>query len=996
MKGIITRKNRIRILICIVAAISIYTVKQQLEKKREVTKDTEIHKELENQIKNSEEIIEESSEISETPLEYTDEQKEIAKEKKELIETSKENIENITQQQIESTENKEKREDRENKNRKVEERKEPNQKIVKRDHTPEELQQLQRLGIIYEDELSIYSGEKIREERHLYALSVNGERKTLTYPIEVVEDTLYFPIIAFFDSINFNNYEVKNQIIVAKLGDRLEEVVIDFPNQRILKNNSEIAGDIKIFKNEIHISKTTFRHLFLNNLALNEDKEKLNMTLNFSSPKEIAIRQRNNARLLKERKEVNDILFTNNNKLFELGYLRTELNQKFKKNDYDKEGKWQSDWDARLEYQGTALYGKLTTNYDLKNHLLEDVKLRYDDIYQEQTLEIKNRNYLTSGAREWELSFRKDKGYVVSGSKNYIIREEVPIGSRVELLYLGVIIDIQDSENGSIEFRNSEIREDREYELKIYTPDGKIVSKNINTTSNYNQQNKGEVEYDINIRENHDIEKPTIDLRAYYGLTDHLTIGSQYTRDPNLINDEYVNLDKGRAEAIYSNFLDSFPYTLKIGGEKVFDSYEHKINEKNTKDSYTYDYLGQIDILKTRLKLEQMNRGKFFDNKRETRFSTRYSPVRYLDFEYEHKRVEKHAIGIYGIDYDKLEKNNRYSVQYSKSLKNLLVTADVEYSDEDGKEAGINLYYTGMRTVTSKLENRWKNDGKNYEVALSLFSNGNRLFDYNVEARYSQDEKDRFTFRFSTNYNNWLDVESFIDKRGNQNHRVGVDKIVDLRNIGANIGSMESSPVKVITYVDMNDNNIFDPDEKVLNGVEVEIANQKVITDDNGEAMFYGVPNQVIYDLNPKIKKPSFLLGNNKIQIQGKNTSTIVAHIPIKPMLTLTGIVNIEEILGFNNFEKMRLYDELLVTIKDTSGKVIDRAIPDETGIFEVSGLVPNNYLIEVVYMGLEHQIEGITDEVIKLSYIEKLDENYYVFKINSDYTTTIKKGEKI
>ncbi|MGL4654663.1 MAG: hypothetical protein ACRCWM_02070, partial [Sarcina sp.] len=127
----------------------------------------------------------------------------------------------------------------------------------------------------------------------------------------------------------------------------------------------------------------------------------------------------------------------------------------------------------------------------------------------------------------------------------------------------------------------------------------------------------------------------------------------------------------------------------------------------------------------------------------------------------------------------------------------------------------------------------------------------------------------------------------------------------------------------------------------------------------------------VTYDLEPKIKKPNFLLGNNKVQVQGKNTATIVAHIPVKPMLTLTGFINVEDILELNSIDKMRLYEELLVTVKDTNGKVIDRAIPDEQGIFEISGLLPKKYLIEVVYMGIDHQIDGINDEIVKLTYVD-------------------------
>ncbi|MGL5595791.1 MAG: hypothetical protein ACRDDH_17795, partial [Cetobacterium sp.] len=68
-------------------------------------------------------------------------------------------------------------------------------------------------------------------------------------------------------------------------------------------------------------------------------------------------------------------------------------------------------------------------------------------------------------------------------------------------------------------------------------------------------------------------------------------------------------------------------------------------------------------------------------------------------------------------------------------------------------------------------------------------------------------------------------------------------------------------------------------------------------------------------------------------------------------------------------------------------------AIPDEQGIFEISGLLPKKYLIEVVYMGIDHQIDGINDEIVKLTYVEKTDNNYYVFNIK-EHGISMLKGE--
>lgn len=861
----------------------------------------------------------------------------------------------------------------------------------------DDIEILKNQGIISAEEYSILKDEYVDEEgKQLYNLLINGEVKNKVFPIQKERGKIYFPLFSFFETINFKNYTQENELINIELGDSLEKITMNIKKNYIVKTDQNIEfefSDILLEEREIYLEQELFKKLFLNNLNINSERQKLNMTLSFATPEDIQIRIKKTEKLLKEKNDMNDIVYTNEKKLFEPGYLRTEINQIFTK-DKDRGNKnFERDWEANFEYQGAFLFGKLTAEYDAKEHIFRDVKLRYDDIWNEHTLELSNYSFNKSGARENQISFRKDKGYIVTGNKNYIIKEEVPIGSRVELIYMGSIIDIQNASNGTVEFRSTEIKEDREYTIKVYSPDGKIYKRTINTTSDYNQQNKGEIEYDFNIRENHEIKKPSIYANTYYGLTDSLTLGASYFREPEEINQKYEYLDRGRGEIIYSSSIKTFPYTFRVGGEKVFNEFVDDINLRNTKDNYKYDFLGQIDINKFRFKAEQEQYGEFYDDKSEKAYSVRYKPIKSLELEYEHVIKEKYK-DLYG-EADK-EKIDKYNIEYSKSYKNLLMTTQYEKSTEEGEKDSyaVNFYYTGLRTTTLRFENKWKNNGKDYEAAVSLFSNGNDLFDYTLEARYSEEYKDTLTFRFDLDYNNWFNFEASGDKKGNQEYKIGVDRITDLRNPKAKVKSMDSSPVKATAFVDINNNNVWDKEENVIGNVDITIGNQTVTTDKNGVAMFYGVPNQVIYEMQPKLKKPSFLLGNNKLQVKGKNNSTIEAYIPVKPMVSLTGVVNVDEILGMTSSDKMRIYDNILVKIKDINGTVLDMAIPDEQGIFEISGLFPKKYFIEVNYMGLDYNIKGI-NEVVQLSYIEKnQDGNTIVFNVTDKEIIIAMRGD--
>lgn len=829
-----------------------------------------------------------------------------------------------------------------------------------------------------------------KEGKQIYDLMINGELKSKSYSVWYKNQNMYFSLFNFLEAINFKNYhqDLKTGDITLLVGDSLEEIKISVKNNYInypIEKLKLLKDDLILDGREIYIKSDIFKSVFLRNLRISQEEQKINMNLNFSTSEEINLRLKLTKNSLNEEKLKDEIIYKNKNKLLEAGYLRTEVNKIFTRDKNSEDDSFQDDWEARLEYQGAFLYGELNAEYDVKEHLLGDVKLTYDDIYNKHTLELSSFRYGDKGARENGIRFWKDKGYLVTGSKEYILTEDVPIGSRVELIYLGTVIDIQTAENGQVVFANRNIKEDREYKLRIYTEDGKIYEKIINTTSDYNQQNKGEWEYNFDIREDHASDRYRINAITYYGLTDSLTAGAGYIKEPRTINNKYEYLDKGRGELIFSNSIKGYQYTLRAGGEKAFNNYVDDVTLKSTEDEYKYDLLGQIDFKDLRFKYQQENYGKYYYDKFEKVLSTRWKPIKPLELEWEKVWKEKYRDLSYSEE-ERKQEGDRYRVEYSKSWKSLLLTAEYQKSTlfDEEDEYSLNLYYTGFRTFTTRFENTWNEDGK-YETAFSIFSNGNDLFDYTLEARYSEETKDSLTFRFNLNYNNWFNFESEADKKGNQRYKVGIDRITDLRNPKANIRSIESSPVEVTAFIDMNNNDKFDEGEKIAKNIEIKLAGETKKTDKEGKAIFYGIPNRVLYDLNAEIKRPSLLQTPVPLKVEGKNTATIEAYLPIKPMTTLTGQINVAEMLGLSELEKMKIYENIIITIKDISGKELEVTMPDETGTFDVSGLLPTEYLIEVNYIGIDYSIKGI-NEVVQLSYIEKgKDGNLFVFNFDKE-----------
>lgn len=848
-----------------------------------------------------------------------------------------------------------------------------------------ELKIMRSMGIISEEDYIILLDELngIKDEEMLYSLNINGFRETNGYRLEMKENKIYFPIYSFLESVNLTNYELKDNRLKIKLGDSLTEVIIDLDKGKIFNDGRIYEFEDRVFqnKNDIYLEAELFKSLFLTDYTINEKKYLVGMNLNFTDPKNIGHKLDLKRDELKEKQEENEIVYTNKAHFFDLGYARVNLEKSFSRVD----GKTTNDWGGNIEYQGDTLYGNLTTSFDLKEKEVGNIDIEYPDIWKKHVLRVGSYGTGGLGSREWGATFRKDKGYY-SSDKTYVIRERVPIGSRAELIYMGFTLEIQDAEEGVVEFRNKEIKSDREYEVKIYSPDGKIEVRKIKTVESYNQQNRNEVEYDIDIRENKESKKISSTVNVYYGITDNLTSGGSYIRDIEKVNDKFEYVNSGRGELIYSNYIKKYPYLLRIGGEKTFDKYKDFENDYSKR--YKYDYLAEVTIDNLKLHTETENYGKFYGEKKRDKYEITYDINNWGTIGYNYEKTKMYS--------EEIEKDSEFTISSSKSFRSLMTTIDYSQQRSGNKEYGVNFYYNGFDKFSVRWENRVTEEkGKNYyETEATLYNNNYRgKIDYNVSLAYSQKYKDRVSFNFTVRLADWFEFSGDIDKERNQRYSAGIDKVVDLQNVRKKVDNMNISRVRVTTFIDENNNDIYDKGEKLIPGVEVALGKEKVVTGKDGTGMFYGVSNSILYELKPKIKKPSFTQGKNKISVKGRTSSTIDAYIPVKPMMTLSGKIEFDKMLTLSEEDKQNIYNEILIRIKDKKGKEIELTMPDNTGEFDVSGLFPEEYNIEVLYTGLRYDIKSLKENV-ELSYNEDSDDGTRVVFIMSDKKISMNKKE--
>lgn len=837
----------------------------------------------------------------------------------------------------------------------------------------EQLNALRERGMISQEDYSILVADLngTLENEQLYKLNVNGVLIDNKFKVLTKGNTLYFPLFKFLELLDFFNIKQTQNEITISLNSQLT-IVLNKKNDTItLPNNKNLSKKILnekeyIFKenDEYFLRSDIFKEIFLTYLSEEETISTIRMTLAFNTPEETAILFKLRQDNIKKELEKNEIIYMNKKKLFELGNARIQLYQTFDKT--SGESKYENDWEGSVEYQGAFLYGNLTTGYDFKEKQLGDIEIEYENIVQDHNLKI--GEYLAGNdSREFGFSLRKDKGYYELGKK-FIISENVPIGSKVELIYMGYPIEVKEAENGRVTFDNNLIRSDRSYQLKIYAPNGDVETRYINTAQNYNQQNKGEIEYNILFREDYDSKKYRWDAKAYYGLTNEFTLGLGNKRSPEKVNDKYKFLDEGRLELTYSNQTNnsSYPITLRVGSDRTFTNGENNSNDKYS-ERYKYDGLAQININDWMLKTELEEYGKFYKEKSKNRYEIEYGGFNNFTFSYEYE--------VKDFRNSKKETENKYKIYYDKGLtSNLLLSSEVKISDKEDEEYNLDFFYTGFTSVNVNWKNSWKKSISNYETELEMYSNNfYGIVDYSFSIKYSEQLKERAVFSFTIDYDNFLKITGRAGEKGSRSLKAGIDKVVDLKNIRANVDNIDTSRVKVISFIDRNDNNIYDEGETRVPNVEVKIGNQVLVTDENGEAFFSGVPNNVLINLDPIIRKPSYSLGNNNIKIKGVASSTIEAYIPVKPMLTLNGSVELDKALNLPSMDIQTLYSDILIKVKDIQGNEIEVTMPDETGKFMVSGIFPDKYFLEIEYIGDKFSLPKLKEK-LELVYIDNLN----------------------
>lgn len=816
-------------------------------------------------------------------------------------------------------------------------------------------------GLDYSGDV-IYFEDEGEEREKIYTLKVKGEIYSLSYSAIRENEKNYFSVFEFFKAIGFKNYEIKRGKLIFNLGRDGEKKVIDF---------GDLNKDEYIYENrDYFISEDVFKRYFAQDIRVNENKYEISITPSFLLPKVVNLVLDAEEKELLEKSKKPVLEYRSQRELFDIGNLRVNLEKSITD---DKTNGKSHDWDGYLEYSGALLYGTFNTDYDLKEHEFGDFTLTYSDLLNGQ-YELEVGAY--GEHREKGLTFQKDRGYLNNG-KDYIINEKVPLGSRVELLYNNVPIEIEYEEGGEVTFMNTLIKENREFLMRIYTPDGKIFERKIKINDDYNLQNKGEFGYDIYLRDEHDSNKLNAQTDIYYGVTNNLTFGLGYDQIPEEIEGEYLSVKTVNFQTIYGNSFYGNPYTLTYELKKGINSIgdDYKTDEKKYVDKkYNVQHNFMIDttIKDLTINYEHYENGKYYDSKREQNLELDYDVTDWLTLNYEYENIKYH---------DKESENDyNYGAEVSYSLNNLLFTYEVEQNKEDEVTQGVDIYYTGFKHVIAKVENDWDENG-DYSGELTITNKTwSDVLDYSMGVRYTPEEDTRLVIDFTIKLQNWLEMGAYWAKDDKKSAFIGIDRVINLKKPTVNMNNLDSTNLKVVAFLDGNNNNKMDEGEERVSNVDIKLGEEQTTTDENGEAYIYGVTSFVEYELETSCKRPTYRSDLNLIKVRGSGSTDILALIPVKPMISFSGNVDIADV---SDYDKENIVSDLVINIKDKSGKYSETVYPDSNGSFYIFDILPDEYTFEIEYRGEDYNIDTKVEK-IQLNYTdENRGENQHDFVLS-------------
>lgn len=794
-------------------------------------------------------------------------------------------------------------------------------------------------------------------------------------------NTLFYLLEIFTLDINAQKREVTGELD----GKRIS---IKFPEDRSFEENGELYITPDLLKEYLYFSQANYNPNILS----------LELQPSFT----LAYEQREKGKL--ERMRLDN---KTNNKVKNYNYeMRGKLLRPgLLKLNYSVPNIDEQSYYLDFEYGTEFLYGQYYMNGSMKPESeIDEVKLIYSNFWKNNTITLgtysaQTPNFVNISSKLIGINLNADSTYSRKENGVTIIKGEAINADSVEIYRNNILLDYTTVINNQFQFEIDDGILNSDYLLKIYYNDGKIEERWVYSLGDEASLEAGKSKLVLQMGKNRDDSKYQNIVGGYYGLSNNLTVGSEFYN---------LHLDSGESFNFFKNTI-----LLKTHGL----SYPFLINYKNfyllDYDELSHNLAIMQKINSFNFKVEREEYSKIISQKNNTKNSTSFSvnTSRWnttFDIGIQKKRVIQD-------DNKNLDMKSIYGAIYSSILSPVSLNLKVEkiltknnegiiYSPSLSFAKGVNVILDG------KIEKYENETNQNYTLKIGkrqLPIIKDKIYgDLNFQVEYDHKYRE---FKYGLSFNIELDgfmKTSFrntasMDGNNEITRRSGVNlgKVINLSNplreVSNNAG-VNDFIIQGHIFLDKNGNGVYDDGDEPIEGASIEVSNYKVKSQKDGFYILTGNTDKEIVTLKVNRKTIDIMQKNTNgdVNIKVKNSRSITIDIPVETVSMITG-----NIWNTDDFVEKKFTQNIANTIitLERNGEVYKEIDPEFDGMFFLDDVSPGKYKLKFTYLGTdsvtfqpnELDVDIVLDNPYEGLYIDSLDTKMVLKDVNIEEETT-------
>lgn len=809
-----------------------------------------------------------------------------------------------------------------------------------------------------------YSGEY---EVGYIGMEINKLVKSEFFPVymDYENEQPYIGLVSFFSFIGAADMKVdiKKMSATGRIGE--EAFNID------IKGTTYLVGE-----NEIFIKADDYGILFeVEKIEWDVERYNFIMELSFETPYEIYLESQKRISGIgtEEDEEVDpEMIYTMEKKLFSPGVLKLR---------YFNFDVSDSDYSLSTRYDTSFLYGDFTMNYFFEpSGELSNIRLQYTDLIEEKRVVFgdfftRTYNFLNTSRVRGASVDRWDPDGEIELSRTEI-KGFASYRSTVELYRNGSLIDfVVVDQDGSYVFEDIRIQSITDtYQVKIYTYEGTIETRDISLYSNRRIQEKGEFDYDLMVGQSPDKDLENRDetqhiAKGYYGITDRLTLGLGHmnvvsrVRDENdffesdLVDDD--DDDDERATVVNSLVDTSIYYSTP---PIKYPIYIEMTNLHDTDEGENT----QVGIYRQRFGPNLLTaEGYIYGDKMS----------RVTDYENEYELIWRGPINNrwrYSLSYNQFGERTGDETQLvfgelfyntEKTSHTLGLAHVISSEDRDGPIATYSYTHSGVEIfkIPMILNLRARVDtGNASEDALygaGLTRRGGERVDFSLRADY--DTEDFFiTMTVEYKLTNWMELLGSVTRDDEETDAflgVDIEKTIILEKPFEKHSNPEPdrSWMEGQVFTDTDGDGEKDSDEQSLEGVRLTVSGKEGFTDEEGKYFIDDISSYSLEELkvDGTTLDPMVKSNQEKTHLRLYPARGGELDIPLQPISVITGYIEFDY-EGFSEVESYPLKSNLYIILKDQNGEILKEQRMEPEGFYLIEEVLPGKYIVSLDYRG--------------------------------------------